>query len=47
MSTLTKTEKKALNELFFSLYVKKNLLQRLFFSLKEIFLFAKNSFKKI
>jgi hypothetical protein len=37
MSTLTQTEKKALNELFFSLHVKKNLLQRLFLFAKEIF----------
>jgi preprotein translocase subunit Sec63 len=41
MSTLTKTEKKALDELFLSLHVRKNLFQKTIFSLREIFFLLK------
>jgi len=44
MSTLTKTEKKALNELFLSIQAKKSLLQKIILSFKEIFFLLKNRF---
>lgn len=38
MSTLTKTEKQALNELFISLHVKKSFYRRFLSLIREIFL---------